>query len=148
MFVSIFSDTDGEELNTLKGKSKELDETISVLKASFKSLQSEIKELEDAQAQLQKQHENLVNEAQHEKRKHCELENRVNQKRLKLQSLRREEDAVVVMSKLVEDAENLNIQRFKCVLEIKNIITQATAYRKRYAKKFMASIELEIKVLF
>jgi len=43
----------------------------------------------------------------------------LDQKRLKLQSLKREEDAAVVMSKLVEDAENLNIQRFKCVLEIK-----------------------------
>lgn len=142
----LLSNTDGEELNTLRGKSKELDETISVLEASFKSLQSEIKELEDAQAQLQKKRENLVNEAQHEKRKHRELENRVTQKRLKLQSLRKEEDAAVVMSKLVEDAENLNIQRFKCVLEIKNLLTQATAYRKSYAEKFMASIELEMKI--
>lgn len=55
MFVFIFLDTDGEELNTLRGKKKELDETISVLEASSKSLQSEIKELEDAAAQLQKQ---------------------------------------------------------------------------------------------
>ncbi|KVI00804.1 Structural maintenance of chromosomes protein 5 [Cynara cardunculus var. scolymus] len=146
MLVSIFSDTDGEELNTLRGKNKELVETISVLEASFKSLQSEIKELEDAQAQLQKQRENLVNEAQHEKRKQRELQNRVNQKRLKLQSLRREEDAAIVMSKLVEDVENLNIQRFKCVLEIKNLLTQATAHRKNYAEKFMASIELELKI--
>ena len=55
MLVSIFSDTDGEELNTLRGKRKELDETISVLESSLKTLLSEIKELEDAQAQLQKE---------------------------------------------------------------------------------------------
>lgn len=140
------SNTDGEELNILRAKKNELDETISNLEASFRSFQSEIKELEDSQAQLQKQRESLVNEVQLEKKKHRELENRVKQKRLKLESMGREEDMAVAMAKLVEDAEGLNVQRFKCALEMKNLLIQATGYRKTYAEKFMASIEIEMKI--
>ncbi|KAJ0809977.1 putative structural maintenance of chromosomes protein [Helianthus annuus] len=142
----LLSNTDGDELNTLRGKKKELDETIFGIEASFKSIQSEIKELEDSAAQLQKQRENLVNEAQLEKRKLRELQNRVNQKRLKLQSMGKEEDVAVALSKLVQDAENFNIQRFKCAMEIKKLLTQATAYRRSYAERCMASVELEIKI--
>ncbi|KAJ9558256.1 hypothetical protein OSB04_012870 [Centaurea solstitialis] len=119
------------------GKKKELDETISSLEASLKSLHMETKELEDGQA-------NFKNNVYVNMTKYFLYWGY--QKRLKLQSLKREEDAAVVMSKLVEDAENLNVQRFKCVLEIKNLLTQATAYRKSYAEKVMASIELEIKI--
>ncbi|KAL7618649.1 hypothetical protein Lser_V15G03887 [Lactuca serriola] len=142
----LLSNTDGDELNILRAKKNELDETISSLEASCRSFQSEIKELEDAAAQLQKQRENLVNEAQLEKRKHRDLENRVNQKRLKLQSMGKEEDMAVALAKLVEDAENLNVQRFKCALEMKNLLIQATGIRKSYAEKFMASIEIEMKI--
>ncbi|KAD5802893.1 hypothetical protein E3N88_14253 [Mikania micrantha] len=142
----LLSNTDGEELNTLRGKKRELDETINGLEASCKSIQSEIKDLEDSAAQLQKLRENLVNETQHEKRKHRELQNRVDQKKLKLQSMGKEEDLAVALSKLVEDAENFNIQRFKCALEIKSLLIQATAYRRNYAEKFMASNELEMKI--
>ncbi|KAK1413281.1 hypothetical protein QVD17_35052 [Tagetes erecta] len=142
----LLSNTDGAELNTLRGKKRELDETICGLEASFKSIQSEIRELEDSAAQLRKKRENLVNEGQLVRRKQKELQNRVNQKRLKLQSMEKEENLAVAMKRLVEDAENFNIQRFKCALEIKNLLTQATAYRRSYAEKFMASIELEIKI--
>ncbi|KAI7729601.1 hypothetical protein M8C21_012043, partial [Ambrosia artemisiifolia] len=142
----LLSNTDGDELNTLRGKIKELDEAISGIEASFKSMQSEIKELEDSAAQLQKHRENLVNEAQLEKRKLRELQNRVNQKRLKLQSMGKEEDMAVAMSKLAQDAENFNIQRFKCAMEIKKLLTQAIAYRRSYAERFMASVELEMKI--
>lgn len=31
----------------------------------------------------------------------------------------KEEDMAVALAKLVEDAENLNVQRFKCALEMK-----------------------------
>ena len=41
------------------------------------------------------------------------------QKRSRLQSMGKEEDMAVAMSKLVEDVENLNVQRFKCVLDLK-----------------------------
>lgn len=43
----------------------------------------------------------------------------LDQKRLKLQSMGKEEDMAVALAKLVEDAENLNVQRFKCALEMK-----------------------------
>ncbi|KAK9058096.1 hypothetical protein SSX86_022936 [Deinandra increscens subsp. villosa] len=142
----LLSNTDGEELNALRGKKRELDEAISGIEATFKSLQSEIKESEELAAQLQKQRENLVNQAQHEKRKHREFQNRVNQKRLKLQSMGKEEDIAVALSKLAEEADNFNIQRFKCALEIKNLLIQATGYRRSFAEKFMASNELEMKI--
>lgn len=43
----------------------------------------------------------------------------LDQKRLKLESMGKEEDMAAAMSKLVQDAENFNIQRFKCAIEIK-----------------------------
>ncbi|KAD5960766.1 hypothetical protein E3N88_12238 [Mikania micrantha] len=43
----------------------------------------------------------------------------VDQKKLKLHFMGKEEDLAVALSKLVEDAENFNIHRFKCALEIK-----------------------------
>lgn len=55
MLGSIFSDTDGDELNNLRVKKKELEESVTGLEASVRSLQSEIKELEDEAAQLQKE---------------------------------------------------------------------------------------------
>ncbi|XP_071690087.1 structural maintenance of chromosomes protein 5 [Rutidosis leptorrhynchoides] len=142
----LLSNSDGEELNDLRRKKNEMDETISVLEASLKSIQSEIKELEDAEAELQKQREIILKEAHLEKRKLTDLQSRVNQKRQKLNSMKKEDDMATAMSKLIEDVESLNIQRFKCVLEIKNLLTQATTYRRNYAEKFMSSIELEIKI--
>nr|XP_043611222.1 structural maintenance of chromosomes protein 5 [Erigeron canadensis] len=142
----LLSNTDGEELNNIRGKKDELDKTINTLEASCKSLLGEIKELEDSAAQLQKQRENLVNEAHHERKIRRDLEHRVNQKRLKLRSMGREEDLDTAMSKLAEEAENLNVQRFKCVSEMKHLLTQATAYRRSYAEKFMYSVELEMKI--
>ncbi|XP_076928090.1 structural maintenance of chromosomes protein 5-like [Bidens hawaiensis] len=142
----LLSNTEGDELNTLRAKKTEFDETISGLEASLKSMQSEINGLEDSAAQLRKLRDNLVNEAQLEKRKQKELQIRVNQKRLKLESMGKEEDMAAAMSKLVQDAENFNIQRFKCAIEIKKLLTQATGYRRSYAEKFMASTELEIKI--
>ncbi|PWA51844.1 structural maintenance of chromosomes protein 5 [Artemisia annua] len=142
----LLSNTDGDELNNLRVKKKELEESVTGLEASFRSLQIEIKELEDEAAQLQKERENLINEAQHEKRKLREMQTRVTQKRSRLQSMGKEEDMAVAMSKLVEDVENLNVQRFKCVLDLKNLLTQATAHRRSYAEKLMTSTELEIKI--
>ncbi|GJZ01400.1 hypothetical protein Tco_0519361 [Tanacetum coccineum] len=48
---------------------------------------------------------------------------------------------------LAEDIENLKVHRFKCVLDLKNLLTQATTYRISYAEKLMTSTEPEIKVL-
>ncbi|KAD0949283.1 hypothetical protein E3N88_43521 [Mikania micrantha] len=83
---------------------------------------------------------------------HCDLAAQlgktrlVDQKKLKLHSMGKEEDLAVALSKLVEDAENFNIHRFKCALEIKSLLIQATAYGRSYAEKFMASSELEMKI--
>lgn len=42
--------------------------------------------------------------------------------------MEKEEDMAVTLSKLVEDVENLNVQRFKCVLEIKVDILNQRAF--------------------
>lgn len=134
------------ELERLRTRKQELEETISVVEASLKMLQSEIKQLEDAGGQLQRQREDLVNEVQHQKRKLRELESRVKQRKLKLQSMETEEDVDTLMTKIIQDAGNLNIQRFKCAIEIKNLLIEAVSYRKSFAEKSMVSIELETKV--
>ncbi|KAM7474353.1 hypothetical protein LguiB_021596 [Lonicera macranthoides] len=115
----LLCNVDVSEIERLRLKKKELEETLTVLDGSLKSLHSELKFLEDEAAQLQREREDIINIVQHEKRKRREMEHRVNQRKLKLKNMEREEDLDAVIAKLVDAAGNLNIQRFQSAMEIK-----------------------------
>ncbi|KAM7472541.1 hypothetical protein LguiA_010724 [Lonicera macranthoides] len=142
----LLCNVDVSEIERLRLKKKELEETLTVLDGSLKSLHCELKFLEDEAAQLQREREDIINTVQHEKRKRREFENRVNQRKLKLKTMEREEDLDAVIAKLVDAAANLNIQRFQSAMEIKNLLIEAVAFRRSVAEKNMASIELETKI--
>ncbi|KAF5946156.1 hypothetical protein HYC85_016384 [Camellia sinensis] len=134
------------EIERLRSRKKELDETITLLDDNMKSLQTELRRAEDEAAKLHRQREEIISIVQLEKRKRREMENRINQRKIKLKSMEREDDLDTIIAKLVDHAAKLNIQRFQCAIEIKNLIIEAVSFRRSFAEKTMASIELEAKI--
>ncbi|KAL7259206.1 hypothetical protein ACSBR1_005158 [Camellia fascicularis] len=134
------------EIERLRSRKKELDETITLLDEIMKSLQTELRRAEDEAAKLHRQREEIISIVQLEKRKRREMENRINQRKIKLKSMEREDDVDTIIAKLVDHAAKLNIQRFQCAIEIKNLIIEAVSFRRSFAEKTMASIELEAKI--
>ncbi|PSS26478.1 Structural maintenance of chromosomes protein [Actinidia chinensis var. chinensis] len=134
------------ELERLRSRKKELDETVTHLGESLKSLQMELRQAEDEAAKLQRQREEIISFVQLEKRKRREMENRIKQRKIKLTSMEQEDDLDTVIAKLVDHAAQLNTQRFQCAIDMKDLIIEAVAYRRSFAEKNMACIELEAKI--
>lgn len=137
---------DGGELERLRSRKKELEEIITHINESSKFLQTELRHAEDEAAKLQRQREEIMSSVQLEKRKRREMENRINQRKIKLKSMEQEGDLDTVLAKLVDTAGKLNVRRFECAIEIKNLIIEAVAYRRSFAERKIASIELEAKI--
>lgn len=138
--------TDTGEIERLRSKKKELEEIIDDLEENFKSLQIEQRLLEDEAAKLHKQREEIINTVQLEKRKRREMENRVSQRKRKLESMEKEDDLDTVMAKLIDQAAKFNIQRYQCVIEIKNLLIESVSYKRTFAEKHMTSIEFDAKI--
>ncbi|KAK3006360.1 hypothetical protein RJ639_016613 [Escallonia herrerae] len=142
----LLSNSGGEEIQRLMSKKSELETAITALEGSLKSVQGELTILENEAAQLHKRREGIINNLQLERRKRREIEQRVNQRKLRLESVECEEDHDTVMAKLIGDSTSLNLQRFQCAIEIKKLLIEAIAYRRSFAEKNIASIELEAKI--
>ncbi|XAR54385.1 hypothetical protein NMG60_11029487 [Bertholletia excelsa] len=134
------------EIERLRSRKKELDEIVRHLDESLKSMNIELRHAEDEAAKLHKEREEIVRVAQHERRKRREMENRINQRKIKLQSLEQEDDLDTITAKLDGDATALNAQRFQCAIEIKNKIIEAIALRRSFAETKMATVEIEEKI--
>lgn len=142
----LLCNVDVEELNSLRTRKNELEDAISDLDSSLKMLQSAQRHIEDEAAKLHRKREDILNSAQHEKRKRRELENRVNQRRSKVKSFEREENMDTIMANLISSASDLNVQRFQCAIEIKNLLIETLANRRSSAEQNMTVIELESKI--
>ncbi|KAL0561835.1 hypothetical protein IC582_002280 [Cucumis melo] len=137
---------DAGEIDGLRSRKNELEESVSALEENCKSCQNELRLIEDEEAKLRKHRENILNTVQHEKRKRREMENRIDQRKKKLESMEREEDLDTVVAKLVDQVANFNIQRFRCAIEIKHLLLEAVSYRQSLTKNHMSSIEIEAKI--
>ncbi|KAK9169853.1 hypothetical protein Syun_001993 [Stephania yunnanensis] len=137
---------DTGEIERLRSKVTDLEETISDLEGNIKTLHMKQMHLENEAAKLYKQQETIINMRDTEKRKRREIESRVNQKRKKLEALEKEEDADGNIRKLVDQVTRLNAERFQCAVKIKNLLTEAISYKWSYAAKYMESIELDVKI--
>ncbi|KAK9283376.1 hypothetical protein L1049_011618 [Liquidambar formosana] len=142
----LLCNSDVGEIERLRSRKNELEESITALEESFKSLQTEQRHLEDEAAKLHKQREEIIHVVQLEKRKRREMENRVYQRKRKLESMEKEDDVDSVMAKLIDQAAKCNIQRFQCAIEIKKLLIEAVAYKWSFAEKHMASIEIDAKI--
>ncbi|TXG55854.1 hypothetical protein EZV62_017167 [Acer yangbiense] len=138
--------TDVGEIDRLRSRKKELEELIAEMEDNLKSLLTEERLLEEKEAELQKQREEIINNIAIEKRKRREMENRVSHRKTRIASIEKEDDLDTAMSKLVDQAASLNLQRFKYTIEIKNLLAEAVSHKWSYAENHMASIEFDAKI--
>ncbi|CAK7330929.1 unnamed protein product [Dovyalis caffra] len=139
------SRSDIGEIERLRCRKVELEESVSALEEDLKLLMTEQRSLEEEEAKLHKQREEIVSIVTFEKRKRREMENRVDQRKRKLESLLKEDDLDAVMAKLIDEAANINTRRLQCAIDIKNLLLDAVAYKWNFAEKHMASIEFDAK---
>ncbi|KAL0464463.1 UNVERIFIED_CONTAM: Structural maintenance of chromosomes protein 5 [Sesamum latifolium] len=137
---------DVKEIESVKLRQTELEETVSTIEGNLRALQTALRQKEDEAAELQREREEIVNIIQREKKRRREMEQLVNQKRMKLKSIEREDDPDAAIAKLTDQVKELKIQRFQCAIEIKNLLTEAVAYRRNFAETNMCSIEREAKI--
>ncbi|KAK6140525.1 hypothetical protein DH2020_025724 [Rehmannia glutinosa] len=137
---------DNSEIESVKSRKVELEEKISTIDANLRALQTALRRKEDEAAELQREREEIVNITQSKKKKWREMEHLVNQRRIKLKSIEREDDPDAAIAKLTDKVKELKIQRFQCVIDIKNLLTEAVAYRRSFAENNLCSIELEAKI--
>lgn len=138
--------SDVGEIESLKSRRKELEESISALEDSLKLLIREQRHLEDEGAKLHRQREEIIKSVQLEKRKRREMENRVDQKKRRLESMEKEDDLDTVMAKLTDEIRKLNNQRLQCAMNIKSLFIEAVSYKWNFAEKHLTSIELDAKI--
>ncbi|XP_010547291.1 PREDICTED: structural maintenance of chromosomes protein 5 [Tarenaya hassleriana] len=134
------------EIEKLRSRKDELEESVSSIEESVKSIQLEQRLLEEEAAKLHRQREEVMNVVHLDKRKRRDLENRVDQRKKKLQSLDQEEDLDSSVSKLIEQACRANVERYRYAINLKKLLIEAAALKWSYAEKHMASIELERKI--
>lgn len=134
------------EIDRLRSRRNELEDSISDLEGTLKSFQTELREVEDEEAKLQRQREEMINIGHLEKRKRQDMVNRISQRKTKLKLLEHEDNLDTALRKLIEDAETLNFKRVQCAIELKNLIIDAIAHRRSFAENHLVSIELEGKI--
>ncbi|KAJ6424716.1 hypothetical protein OIU84_025474 [Salix udensis] len=138
--------SDVGEIERLRCRKEELEETVSALEEDLKLLMTEQRSIDEEEAKLHKQREEIVSNVTLEMRKRREMENRVDQRKRKVDSLLREDDQDAIMAKLIDEAANLNTRRLQCAIDIKNLLVEAVAYKWNFAEKHMTSIEFDAKI--
>ncbi|KAK1279019.1 hypothetical protein QJS04_geneDACA016910 [Acorus gramineus] len=134
------------DIERLRSTKVELEGNIANLEETIKSLQSEQRHLEDEAASLIKQREEIISTVQLEKKKRREMQNRVDLRKRKLESMMKEDDLETNIKKLVDQARNMNVQRFRLALETKKLLVEAVSLKWSFAEKHISSIELDMKI--
>uniref|UniRef100_A0A1J3CXP7 Structural maintenance of chromosomes protein 5 n=1 Tax=Noccaea caerulescens TaxID=107243 RepID=A0A1J3CXP7_NOCCA len=134
------------ELEKLRSRKEELEDSVSALEETHKSLQTEQRLLEEEAAKLHKEREEIINVSHLERKKRRDLESRYQQRKAKLESLEQEEDMDASVAKLIDQASRANLDRYTCAINLKKLLVEVADYKWSYAEKHMASIELERKI--
>ncbi|CAN6806044.1 unnamed protein product [Brassica oleracea] len=134
------------ELEKLRSRKDELEDSISSIEETRKSLQTEQRLLEEEAAKLHKEREEIINVSHMEKKKRRELESRYQQRKKKLESLEQEEDMDASVANLIEQASKANADGYAYAISLKKLLVEAAANKWSYAEKHMALIELERKI--
>ncbi|KAL2936152.1 Structural maintenance of chromosomes protein 5 [Bienertia sinuspersici] len=142
----LLSCSDNSEIESLRSRKNELDETINELDRSIKSLQFELTQSENEAAKYHKQREDLVRRVNHEKMRRKEMENRINQKKARLKSTEEEGDVENQIASLADQAVYLNAQRLNNAMQIKDLLMEALSHKWSLAEKRLTAIEIEAKI--
>ncbi|CAN6485956.1 unnamed protein product [Victoria cruziana] len=137
---------DAREVENLKTKRRELEEAINALEEHLKALLMEQRHFEDEAAKVHKLREEIVNNVKLEKKKRRDMEIRLDQRRRNLESLEGEDDLETMTQKLTDQVSKLNTQRCKKGIEIKDLLIEAVSFKRSFAEKNLASVELDIKI--
>lgn len=137
---------DVKEIDFEKSKQIELEDRISTMEAKLKSLQATLRQKEDEAAELQRERETIVNVIQKENKKRRGMKHLVDQRRMKLKSIEREDDPDAAIAKVIVQVKGFKVERFQSAVEIKNLLIVAVAYRRSFAENCMSSIEHEAKI--
>ncbi|KAJ7982247.1 structural maintenance of chromosomes 5 [Quillaja saponaria] len=134
------------EIERQRTRKKELEESIAASEESCTMLQAEQRRLENEAASCRKQREEITNIVQNEIRRRRDIETRIEQRRNMLRLMGKESDLDAGVAELINQAANCNIQRFRNVIKIKDLLVEAFACKKSFAEKHMASIEFDAKI--
>ncbi|PIA53697.1 hypothetical protein AQUCO_00900346v1 [Aquilegia coerulea] len=138
---------DAGEVEKLRARKNELEESIEALDGSVRSLLTEQRQFEDEAAKLRKQRDELINTGQLEKKKRRDMETRVYQRKRRLESIENEDDLDTNLKKLIDQVSTLNMQRFQSALEIKDMLIDAVSLKRSFFEKHLACIERDGKIL-
>ncbi|XP_074302733.1 structural maintenance of chromosomes protein 5-like [Silene latifolia] len=138
--------SDNSEIDSLRSKKHELEQTINELDGNCKSLQFDLSQIENEAAKYRKQREEIVSRVQHEKRKRKDLENHINQKMARLKSFEEEGDIDGQMASLTDQAANLNVQRLRNAIEMKDVLMEALMDKWSHVEKYLSVIEIDVKI--
>eukprot|EP00252_Welwitschia_mirabilis_P000893 TRINITY_DN10890_c0_g1_i1.p1 TRINITY_DN10890_c0_g1~~TRINITY_DN10890_c0_g1_i1.p1 ORF type:complete len:1092 (-),score=272.58 TRINITY_DN10890_c0_g1_i1:474-3749(-) len=140
------SNVDVQEVNELNHKRRQAEEHCAMLTEEIKSILSEKRHLEDEAAKLHRKREDIVNTVRMERRKKQEMVNRIEQRRRKLQSMENEEDMETTISKLNDHIQQLNLQRLKKAIAMKDLLVEAVSLKRHFAEQNLSVVELELKI--
>jgi chromosome segregation ATPase len=140
------SNVDVREVNELNHRRSEAEEHIEKLDEELKRISSEQRHLEDEAAKLHRKREEIVNTVRLERRKQQEMANRIDQRRRKLESMEKEEDMETTISKLTDLMVQLNLQRFRKAIEMKDLLIEVLSLKRRFAEQQLTTVELDMKI--
>ncbi|XP_010694874.1 structural maintenance of chromosomes protein 5 isoform X2 [Beta vulgaris subsp. vulgaris] len=138
--------SDNSEIESLRSRKIELEQTIDELDRILKTLQFELTQIENEAAKYRKQREEVFTKSQNERNKRKEMANRLNQKRSRLKSIEEEGDVDGQIASLADQAVNLNVQRLNNAIEIKNLLVEALSHKWSFAEKRLSAIEIDAKI--
>ncbi|KAH9295863.1 hypothetical protein KI387_039451, partial [Taxus chinensis] len=137
---------DMREVNELICQRRECEEHIGKLGDDVKLISSEQMHLEDEAAKLHRKREEIVNNMKSERIRRQEMVNRIDQRRRKLKSMENEEDLETTISRLTNLIGKLNVQRFKCAIEMKDLLIGSVSIKRQFAQEQLTAVELDMKI--
>ncbi|PNT70611.1 structural maintenance of chromosomes protein 5 isoform X2 [Brachypodium distachyon] len=137
---------DVSDIERLRSENDDHMKIVEGMEEDLKKLHKNQRELEDKEATIRKQKEGIIDMMRSQKKRREEMQRRVDIRRRTLEDIYKEEDVEFSTRKLIDQLANLNDNRFRAVIKLKNLLVEAVALRYSSTEKNMASIELDIKI--
>ncbi|MED6161368.1 hypothetical protein PIB30_060113 [Stylosanthes scabra] len=134
------------ENEKLKSQERDLEASIATLDDDAKRSRDKQKFLFNKSAELRRKREEISKLFQEEKEKRAGILRRIEKKRDELKSLEEPIDRDAEIAKFVDLANNLNIQRFRNAMKLKELLIECVAYRRSFIEKRISSIEFDAKI--
>lgn len=145
-FKLLSCSSDNSEIESLRSRKVELEQTINEFDRSLKSLQFELSQIENEASKYYKQREIVSDRVRDEKKRRKDLEKRISQKKTILKSIEGEGDVDSQIACLADQAVTLNVQRLNNAMEIKDLLMKTLSHKWGLAEKRLSVIDIEAKI--